>query len=354
MVEAVFVIPGDITLPTGGYAYDREVLALLPGLGLDIRHLELPGGYPDPSERDLARTAERIAGTPADAVLLIDGLAYGAMPADLIDGFGRTIVALVHHPLCLEEGIAPARADELRALETAALARAARVVVTSPTTARTLAADFGVSADRITVAVPGTDPAARAVGSKGADGKVALLAVGSVVPRKGYDVLVRALEIDAAAHRADWTLRIVGAVDRSAATVEALRNQIAAAGLGDRIEIAGPMPRDQLDRCYDRADVFVLSSHYEGYGMVLAEALARGLAIATTTGGAAAETVPDGAALKVAPGDPVALQQALRRLIDEPTLRGRLSDAAWAAGRTLPQWSDAAALIANTIKEARR
>lgn len=354
MVAATFAIPGDITLPTGGYAYDREVLALLPSKGIEVRHLELPGGYPDPSKDDLARSAALVAATGRDTVLLIDGLAFGAMPAALVDGFDRTIVALVHHPLCLEAGLAPARAEVLRALETAALARAARVVVTSPTTARTLTADFGVPAERITVAVPGTEPAKRATGSQGAGGKVALLAVGSVVPRKGYDVLVRALEIDAATHAPDWTLSIVGAIDRSPATVEALRNQIAAAGLADRIEIAGPRSRDQLDGCYDRADIFVLSSHYEGYGMVLAEALARGLPIAMTTGGAAAETVPDGAALKVAPGDAVALQQAFRRVIDDAALRGRLADAAWAAGQTLPRWSDAAGLIADTIKETRR
>jgi len=167
-------------------------------------------------------------------------------------------------------------------------------------------------------------------------------------------VLVRALEIDAAATAPDWKLRIVGALDRSPATVAALRDQIAAIGLGDRIDIAGPMPREELDRCYDRADIFVLSSHYEGYGMVLAEALARGLPIATTTGGAAAETVPDNAALKLPPGDPERLQQALRRLIDDPALRGRLADAAWTAGQSLPRWSDTAALIAQTIKEARR
>jgi glycosyltransferase involved in cell wall biosynthesis len=353
-MEVVFAIPGDITLPTGGYAYDREVLALLPTMGIDVRHLELPGGFPDPLPDDLARTAAQIAATPRGTVLLIDGLAYGAMPAALIDGFDRPIVALVHHPLCLEAGVAPGRAETLRALETAALARAARVIVTSPTTARTLVADFSVPVDRITVAVPGTDPAARAAGSAGANGKVAVLAVGSVVPRKGYDVLVRALEIDAATHARDWTLRIVGAIDRSPATVAALRDQIAAAGLGDRIEVAGPMSRDQLDRCYDQSDIFVLSSHYEGYGMVLAEALARGLPIATTTGGAAAETVPDEAALKVPPGDPEPLQRALRRLIDDPALRGRLADAAWSAGQTLSRWTDTAALIAQTIKEARR
>ena len=352
MVKAVFAIPGDITLPTGGYAYDREVLALLPGMGLDIAHLALPEGYPDPSPADLDRTAELIAGTSPDVVLLIDGLAYGAMPAALIDRFDRRIIALVHHPLCLEAGVSPARADALRTLEIAALARAAHVVVTSPPPARTLAADFAVPPDRITVAVPGTDPAARAKGST--SDTIALLAVGSIVPRKGYDVLVRALEIDATMRNRDWVLCIVGALDRSPPTVTALRDQIARAGLGDRIEIAGPMSREALDRSYDATDIFVLSSHYEGYGMVLGEALARGLPIVTTTGGAAAETVPDGAALKVPPGDPEILQQALRRLLDDASLRARLADAAWSAGRMLPRWSDTAATIAHVIKEARR
>ncbi len=352
MVEAVFAIPGDITLPTGGYAYDREVLAALPAFGVDVAHLALPDGYPDPSPADLARTAAQIAATPRDAVLLIDGLAYGAMPLDLIDGFMRPIVALVHHPLCLEAGLAPERVEPLRALETAALTRARHVVVTSPTTARTLTADFAVPAERITVAVPGTEPAERVAVGTGTP--VRLLAVGSVVPRKGYDVLIRALEIDAASRAPDWTLRIVGAVDRSPATVEAIRRQIAAAGLGERIEIAGPMSRAELDIAYSRADIFVLSSHYEGYGMVLAEALARGLPIVTTTGGAAAETVPDDAALKVPPGDAAALQRALRRAIDDAALRARLADAAWAAGQMLPRWTDAAATIARVIKEARR
>jgi glycosyltransferase involved in cell wall biosynthesis len=351
MVAAVFAIPGDITLPTGGYAYDREVLARLSAAGVEAMHLALPGGYPDPSPLDLGRTAEQMAATPSDAVLLIDGLAYGAMPVALIERFERPIVALVHHPLCLEAGLAPARAKALRGLETAALARAHRVVVTSSMTGRTLVADFGVPAERITVAEPGTDPAPRARGS--ASGAPALLAVGSIVPRKGYDVLVRALELDAASNRADWQLSIVGALDRSPATVEALRGEIARTRLGARIEIAGPKSRADLDALYDRADIFVLASHYEGYGMVLAEALARGLPIVTTTGGAAAETVPDSAALKVPPGDAAALQRALRCLIDDGALRRELADAAWAAGQDLPRWSDTAATIANVIKEAR-
>ena len=352
MVTAVFAIPGDITLPTGGYAYDREVLARLPETGIEIAHLALPGGYPDPSGAELARTAEQISNTPRDAVLLVDGLAYGAMPSALIERFDRRIVALVHHPLCLEAGVPPARAETLRALETEALAMAHRVVVTSPLTARTLVADFGVPADLITVAEPGTEPAQRAQGSRGET--AVLLAVGSIVPRKGYDVLVEALAMDALTHDSDWRLHIVGAIDRSPPTVDALRAQIRQSGLAERIDVTGPKSRTELDGCYDAADIFVLASHYEGYGMVLAEALACGLPIVTTTGGAAAETAPDDAALKVPPGDAQALQKALRRLIDDINLRKTLADAAWSAGQKLPRWSDTAAKIAEVLKEARK
>lgn len=352
MVAAVFAIPGDISLPTGGYTYDREVLARLPAAGIEVAHLALPSGYPNPSPLDLARTCEQIAATPSDAVLLIDGLAYGAMPAKLIRCFDRPIVALVHHPLCLEAGLPPSRAEALRNLETTALALARRVVVTSPMTARTLAADFGVPAERVIVAEPGTDAAPRARGSA-TRGGLTLLAVGSVVPRKGYDVLVRALEMDAEEHEPSWHLKIVGALDRSPPTLEALRAQIARSGLDTRVEITGPKSRVELDALYDGADIFVLASHYEGYGMVLAEASARGLPIVTTTGGAAAETVPDGAALKVPPGDPRALQQALRRLMDDASLRKAIGDASWSAGQNLPRWSDAAMRIARVIKEAR-
>ena len=102
---------------------------------------------------------------------------------------------------------------------------------------------------------------------------------------------------------------------------------------------------------YASADAFLLPSLYEGYGMVLAEAMARGLPIVCTTGGAAAETAPDAAAIKVPPGDQGALTAAIRRLLDEPDLRRRLADASWAAGQRLPRWEDTARIIAGVIKE---
>lgn len=344
MTSVAFAIPGDITLATGGYAYDRRVMALLPTLGLDVHHLALPGAFPDPSARDLDDTRRLLQGVPKHTIILADGLAYGAMPAELVSELKSPIVALVHHPLCLEAGLTKPRQDELYALERAALVLARHIIVTSPTTAATLTADFAVPGERITIAEPGTDPAERA---RGTGQPLMLLAVGSVVPRKAFDVLVRAL---ASVQSRDWRIAIVGPTDRSTQAFTALQTAIEDTGLGPHIALTGAVGREQLDRFYDATDVFVMPSLYEGYGMVLAEAMARGLPIVCTTGGAAAATVPDAAALKVPPGDAQALGSAIRRMLDDLPLRRKMSDAAWSAGQKLPRWEGTARTIADVIR----
>lgn len=345
MARTLFAIPGDLSAPTGGYAYDRRVLALLPEHGVETRHVPLPGSYPAPTAADLEATARALRAAPQDVVLLIDGLAYSAMPAALIERFDAPIVALVHHPLCLETGLSAERQAELRRLETEALARARRVVVTSPTTARALAADFGVAAQHIIVAEPGTDPAPRA---RGTGNPLRMLAVGSLVPRKGYEILIEALR---PLRHIDWRLDIAGALDAHRDTARRVREAIEGAALADRVTLHGSLADDRLAELYARADLFVMPSLYEGYGMALAEALARGLPIVCTTGGAAAETVPDAAALRVAPGDARALMWVLARALEDSALRRRMAEAAWAAAARLPRWPDTARRIAEVILE---
>jgi glycosyltransferase involved in cell wall biosynthesis len=218
------------------------------------------------------------------------------------------------------------------------------VVVTSGITARTLTQRFAVPAAKITVAEPGTDPAPRARGSGRDD--LQLLAVGAVVPRKAHAALVRAL---APLARHGWQLTIAGPTDRSDEALAALQQAIVDLGLRGRVTLVGPVTQSRLAEFYASADAFVMPSLYEGYGMALGEAMARGLAIVCTTGGAAAETVPEGAALKVAPGDVPALSAALERVLIDRALRGRLADAAWAAGQRLPRWEETARRIAAVI-----
>jgi glycosyltransferase involved in cell wall biosynthesis len=234
----------------------------------------------------------------------------------------------------------------LRASETAALALAREVIVTSPATSSILVQEFGVAPRRLTVALPGTDPAPRSCGT---GSPLQLLAVGSIVPRKGYDVLVRALETIG---DQEWHLNIAGAGDRSPGTAAELRALILASGLDHRITLNGTVSDERLAELYAKADVFVMSSLFEGFGMVLAEAMARGLPIVSTTGGAAAETVPDAAAIKVPPGDVAALAEALRTVMRDAVLRTEMANASWRAGRALPQWKDTARIIADVIRKA--
>lgn len=342
MSAIVFAIPGDIDAPTGGYGYDRRLLQEWREMGIEARHLALPGSFPFPTAEDLTATEQLLAVTAPDDILLIDGLAYGAFPEPLAARFADRLVALVHHPLALETGLAPGEVSFLRQSEKLALSHARAVVVTSPATRDMLAAAYAVAPGDITIAIPGTDPVPPATrASIGA--AVRLLAVGSIIPRKGYDVLVEAL---AAIRDRQWIMTIAGSPDYAPRTVEYLQDRIARIGLADRISFVGSVDPGSLWRLYDRTDIFVMSSLYEGYGMVLTEALARGLPIVTTLSGAGAEALPDAAALKVPPGDAAALAKALARLIDVPPERRQRADAAWAAAKTLPRWRDTAQIVA--------
>ena len=344
-MRLIFATPGDLSARTGGYGYDRSVIAALPEFNIEIRHVALEGSFPFPSEAQAQAAAGAInaALAPRD-VALIDGLAYGALPEEAIRAITAPVLALCHHPLGLELGLDPARAQALLRNEAAALALAAHVIVTSAHTRNALIEDFGVSPQRITVALPGTTPASRASGSGLG---TTLLAVGSIIARKGFDLLVEAL---AELKELDWRLRLVGGAHHAPQTAQALARLIEARGLGARVDWLGEVSAEALDEIYDSSDIFVSSSLYEGYGMALAEALARGLPIVTTTGGACAETAPDGAALKVPPGDVDALREALRQVIADRDLRRDLSEASWRAGQKLPSWRDTARTIGRAAR----
>jgi glycosyltransferase involved in cell wall biosynthesis len=344
VIPTDFLIPGDLSLPTGGYRYDREVFARLASFGVKAAHVVLPAGYPAPSTDDLAETEPLLAKSGRRTPLLIDGLALGAMPPAMLAPHARRLVALVHHPLGLEVGLPRERAAYLLANEKDVLAHAARVIVTSRMTAKTLMNDFALPERRIAVAEPGVDRAARAAGT----GKpLHILAVGAVSARKAYPDLVAAM---ATLVDLDWRLTIAGATDRDADAVAALRTEIDRHGLAGRVTLAGAITDDQLAALHASADIFAMSSLYEGYGMALAEALARGLPVVTSTGGAAADTVPDTAGLKFPPGDRPALSIALRRILTDAGLRRRMADAAWAAAALLPTWDDTAREIAAVLK----
>jgi glycosyltransferase involved in cell wall biosynthesis len=341
-----FAVPGDLATPTGGYGYDRRMIAELGDLGWQIDLLDLGEGFPWPNEPTRAAARTQLSAVPAGRTIVIDGLALGVLPEAALQLAGRNpLLALVHHPLALEWGLLMEQADALHRSERAALAVVQAVVVTSAATAKLIASDYGVPAERIIVARPGSDPAPLAQGSQ--DGVVRMLSVGAVVPRKGFDVLIAAL---AMLTDLPWRLTIAGdrTRDRDAAT--RLDADIARHALGDRIEAPGAVSPQGLAALYGEADMFVLASRFEGYGMAYAEAIAHGLPVIGSHAGAIPDTVPPHAGLLVAPGDIEALAEALRRVIGDAGLRQRLADAARAAAPQLPTWRQSAEIFAGALE----
>lgn len=331
-MQISLIVPAPFSSLSGGYAYDRRMVNGLRAAGHTVAVIELPGTHPVTDET--ARSAARGAwgSLPRDVLPLIDGLALPAFAGQGDALAARPAAALIHHPTALETGLGDSDRATLRNTELRLLPRFARVVATSGPTAERLVADFGVDSGRLRVVVPGTDDAPRGSGSGGPG--CAILSIGALIPRKGYDVLIRAL---ARLLDLDWQLTIVGSPTRDpthARQLAVLAQQLAVV---DQVRFAGEVDDATLDQLWRRADLFALASHWEGYGIAVAEALKRGVPVAITTGAAAALAPPD-AGVVCPPGDHNQLSKAMRRMIFGTTLRHEMAEAAWQAGRALPSW----------------
>lgn len=343
------IVPGEPEQPTGGYRYDARIASELRLLGIEVDVIGLPGHFPDADSK--ARTAldAALQGLADGSIAVIDGLALGGLP-DVVGRHGRhhdnrlMLVGLVHHPLADETGLAPALRARFLQSEREALDACHRVVTTSAFIARRLD-DLGVARGRIRVVPPGVDPAPKRRPHASTEHR--LLCVGSLSPRKGQDLLVEAL---AGLTGFAWRLKMVGDAGRDPEFAAGLRAAIAAHGLEARAVLAGVQDTAALGATYRGADVLVVPSHYEGYGMVVTEALACALPVIATDGGALADTVPQQAGLQVPAGDPQALAGALRRWFAEPRLRAAKTAGALAVRPTLDDWSSAGRRFAAALE----
>ena len=310
----------DPTRPSGGNTYDRRVCDELAGSGWTVRkHVAF----------DLPRQLARI---PDGAVVLLDGLVASPAPEVLVPEARRLRqVVLVHMPL----------EDER---ERAVLEAAAAVVTTSEWTRRRLEDLYGLS--DVQVAEPGVDVAALAPGS--ADGG-ALLCVAAVTRGKGHDVLLGGL---ATVTDLSWRCACVGSLDKAPVFADHIQRRALAGGLRDRVHFTGPRVGAALDSAYAAADLLVLASHRETYGMVVTEALARGVPVLASDVGGVREALGDGGAgLLVPPGDPAAFGAALRRWLEDADLRARLRLAAAERRETLRGWDETASDVADALME---
>lgn len=336
-----WIVPGRLDQRTGGYIYDRRVIEGLFDLGWSVEVHELPGRFPDVDDE-----AVFAAGTVVDRlgqdVAVIDGLALPAFDEHR-ERLPSVWIGLIHHPLCMETGLSAEESARFAAIEGPLMHRASRLIVTSPGTRRDLAS-FDIDPARVSVVLPGVCQAAPARGSGG--DRPRLLTVGSLTRRKGHLTLLQALTglLDL-----DWHLNLVGSAAWDPEHAAEIERAIPDLGLSERVTLIGEQDDAGLANLYDSADLFVLASHHEGYGMVLTEALARALPIVSTTAGAIPETVPADAGRLVPPDQPEALAEALRSVLTDPGAYRHLADGAGAARKNLQSWDESAWQFAEVL-----
>jgi glycosyltransferase involved in cell wall biosynthesis len=339
-----FIIPGDIESASGGYVYDRTMIAGLRELGWQIGVHRLDASFPSPTADALVQAARVLAALPDRACVLIDGLALGSMP-QLIASHSRRLamVALIHMPLASEYGIEAALAERRRQQEREALQLVRHVIVTSHLTQRAFAHD-GVDESRLAVVEPGVWSKSIASGlhersaADSVDGIVKLLCVATVHEGKGHELLIDAL---APLAHLRWQLTCIGSLTRSPATVQRLESRLQRLGLVERVALRGELPHTALSEHYLAADLFVLPTLRESYGMAVAESLAHGLPVVSTRTGAIPELVGAAAGVLVDPGDRDALRAALERTLTDGALRTSLRAAAVEARPRLILWPQA-------------
>lgn len=334
----------DPARPSGGNTFDRRVRRGLADSGWTVHVHEAAGAWPRPDAASSADLAAAVSRIPDGDVVLVDGLVASAAPDVLVPEAGRLrLVVLVHMPL----GHAAAD-DGVRVRERAVLWAAAAVVTTSVWARRVVIDLYSLPETRAHVAEPGVDAADLAPGTAGAG---AMLAVAAVIPGKGHDVLVDAL---ATLTGSRWHCLCVGSLDRDPIFAEGIRRRVLDGGMDGCVRFSGAQTEADLARSYGAADVLVLPSRGETYGMVVAEALARGLPVVATEVGGVPEALgraADGTrpGLLVPPDDPAALGEALRAWLEDADLRGRLRRAARERRASLAGWAATTSVVADVL-----
>jgi glycosyltransferase involved in cell wall biosynthesis len=345
-----FVVPDGIddpARPSGGNTYDRNLCRGFTSLGWSVREHPVSGFWSEPDAASFAALEATMRRIPDGGVAVLDGLVASPSPHVLAPHARRLrLVVLVHMPLSLR--LEADDAGEIRARERAVLSAADAVVTTSRWSRDRLMELHALPADRLHVAEPGVQPAELATGTAGGE---ALLTVAAVIPDKGHDLILDALTT---IPDLSWHWVCVGSPDRDPSFVEALRRRSREHGLAGRVLFAGTATGADLDRAYAEADVMVLASRAETYGMVVTEALARGVPVVATEVGGVTEALGHGSdgtqpGLVVPAEDPMALADALRSWLTDAELRARLRQVARERRASLRGWSATTSVIAGVL-----
>ena len=336
------VIPGDISTQTGGYIYDRRLLAELASQGWDASHISLGNSFPRPTNSDMQDAREKLKAADRESILLIDGLALGALEPELVRSLVANVIALIHHPLAHEGNLDSQLRERFFETERVNIEASKRVIVPSPHTKNLLGGEYGIDQSKITVAEPGID--FFECNQEKLEPPL-VLSVGIQVHRKGHDVFLKAL---AQITHLDWQAVIAGSVQDEQYATE-LQKLLIDLNLENRVRIESSVSGKELADLYCQASVFALATRYEGFGMVFNEAMSYGLPIVSCESGAVPDTVATGAGKLIAVDDVESFAGALAEILEDESVRNKMSQASKEAGQKLKSWEQTAETVSRVL-----
>ncbi|WP_137135455.1 glycosyltransferase family 4 protein [Rhizobium sp. FKY42] len=332
----LYITSSDYAVRTGGYVYNSRLVQVLREQGVDLETHCLEQGFPMVPEDERAALARRLAALPAHTLLLMDHVYLGRL-LELFRQMPHPIVAIFHHSDVMEHGTgSDEKGRRLFEAERASLGRADALLVSSDETARYVQQQYGFSAHHIHAAVPGNDPVMRtAIGDYAANGGPRILSIGAVIPRKRYDYI-----LDVASHlkTPGWTWNVAGDPSRYPGHLLRLQEKADALGLADRFHFLGNVGDTELEQLWHKTDLYVAASHYEGYGMAIAEALRHGVPVVSTASGAVSTWAKAG--IMQAPAEDASrMADHIDHLFSTACALKDLGERAWNFGQTLPTWA---------------
>jgi glycosyltransferase involved in cell wall biosynthesis len=341
-LRIAFLTVGDTGRKTGGYLYNARLISGLRERGFEVEEIVACGASPGEQRTAAPRLGSAFDPSGYDAIV-VDALARIVVYPHLdLWRASRPVVALVHELPSVANG----GRDRGRGYEEPLL-RANRLVAVSGH-GREMLGNRGVETRRIHVVPPGFDGVSRGERSSLRDDLVRVLCVAQWVPRKGILTLVEAWTLH---ERPGAVLELIGETDADPNYEVRVRAAIEASSRGS-IVVSGRVDDATLGKAYASADVFVLPSSYEGYGIVYAEALAFGLPIIACDAGPVSELVGREAAVLVPANHKDELCAALDLLLDDPKLRSNMSEAAGHRAAQLPRWQDTVTGFESALKAA--
>lgn len=348
--DRALIVPADLPGPSGGLVYNRRILDVWQTQGPGVAEVPLEGTWPHPDPRARQKLSQHLNQYRS---VLVDGIIASAAPEEIAEAAaqGVEVAVLMHLPLPTETGLSADEQARLAGQEHKSLQHANTVVCTSPWAQRDLAMRYGPLPTAL--ATPGCDPAPISGGSSPPQ----LLFLGAITPRKNPLLILEAL---CSLGESDWELSIVGPRGPDPDYVEAVT--AAAERFGPRVQMRGPLTGARLQRVWAAADLLILPSHAETYGMVITEALARGVPALVGAGTAAEETLAAGQSRAsfdpaadlpgkaVDPTDVNAWRAALAQWLEQPALRDQWRANALMVRDRLPTWNETATHLRRALR----